>query len=68
MKTNRRQFVMANLLGSLAAALPISAPGADAPHSGRRSQNPLYARLDEILGQPVLKRELFPAPVIIETL
>ena len=59
---------MANLLGSLAAALPISAPGADAPHSGRRSQNPLYARLDEILGQPVLKRELFPAPVIIETL
>ena len=68
MKTNRRQFVKANLLGSLAAALPLSAFGADAARSGSRSQNPRYAKLDEILRQPVLKRELFAAPVIIETL
>jgi L-alanine-DL-glutamate epimerase-like enolase superfamily enzyme len=68
MKTNRRQFVKANLLGSLAAALPLSAPGADAPRAGSRNQNPRYAKLDEILKQPVLKRELFATPVIIETL
>ncbi|MBI5383567.1 MAG: mandelate racemase/muconate lactonizing enzyme family protein [Verrucomicrobia bacterium] len=68
MKTNRRRFLTANLLGSLAAALPLSALGAETPRSGARSQNPRYARLDEILRQPVLKRELFPAPVIIESL
>ena len=68
MKTNRRRFVKANLLGSLAAALPLSVLGADAPRSGAKIQNPRYARLDEILRQPVLKRELFAAPVIIETL
>ena len=68
MKTSRRRFLKANLLGSLSAALPLSAPGADLPRSGSRSQNPRYARLDEILRQPVLKRELFGTPVIIETL
>ena len=30
--------------------------------------NPRYAKLDEILQQPVLKKELFRTPVIIETL
>src|ERR1041385_8565031 len=68
MKTNRRQFLKANLLGNVAAALPLSALGAEASRSGSKAQNPRYARLDEILKQPVLKRELFTAPVIIETL
>jgi hypothetical protein len=68
MKTNRRQFVKANLLGSVAVALPLSTFGADVPRSGSGSQNPRYAKLDEILKQPVLKRELFTTPVIIETL
>ncbi|HWX21752.1 MAG TPA: mandelate racemase/muconate lactonizing enzyme family protein [Candidatus Binatia bacterium] len=70
MKTNRRQFVKTNLLGGLTAALPLSALVAYAPRprSASKSQNPRYARLDEILGQPVLKRELFATPVIIETL
>jgi len=73
MKTNRRRFLQANLLGSLAATLPLSAPGADTPVAGApparsRTQNPRYARLDEILKQPVLKRELFANPIIIETL
>lgn len=68
MKTNRRQFVKAHLFGGLAAALPLSAFGADAPRSGSRSQNPRYAKLDEILKQPVLKRAWFTTPVIIETL
>lgn len=68
MKTNRRQFLKANLLGGAAAAVPLSAFAADPPRSGSTSLNPRYARLDEILRQPVLKRELFAAPVIIETL
>ena len=68
MKANRRQFVKTNFLGGLTVALPLSALCADAPRSGRRSQNPRYAKLDEILRQPVLKRELFATPVIIETL
>ncbi len=68
MKANRRQFVKANLLGSLAAALPLSGLGADESRRGPKSPNPRYARLDEILKQPVLKRELFTTPVIIETL
>ena len=32
------------------------------------SPTPNYAKLDEVLKQPVLKRELFSTPVIIETL
>ena len=68
MKTTRRQFVKANVVGGLAAALPLAALGAAAPGAGARSVNPRYARLDEILSQPVLKRELFAAPVIIESL
>jgi L-alanine-DL-glutamate epimerase-like enolase superfamily enzyme len=64
MKTTRRQFVKANLAGALAAAVPASAfGGAAAP-----ALNPRYAELDEILRQPVLKRELFASPVIIESL
>ena len=67
MKTNRRQFLMANLLGGLASGLPSCAPGAIAPGPRDKSQNPRYARLDAILRQPVLKRELFSSPVIIES-
>src|SRR6266850_616640 len=63
MKTNRRRFVKA--LGGLAAALPVHAQG---PLSGSNAQNPRYAKLDAILRQPVLKRELFATPVVIETL
>jgi L-alanine-DL-glutamate epimerase-like enolase superfamily enzyme len=68
MKTNRRQFLKANLLGNVAVALPLSALGAEASRSSSKAQNPRYARLDEILKQPVLKRDLFSAPVIIDTL
>ncbi len=68
MKPTRREFLKANVLGSLAATLPLPALGTstDGPYS--RGQNPRYARLDEILQEPVLKKELFPSPVIIETL
>jgi L-alanine-DL-glutamate epimerase-like enolase superfamily enzyme len=67
MRTNRRQFVRANLLGGVAAAMPLTGFVAE-PRATTKSLNPRYARLDEILRQPVLKRELFPTPVIIESL
>jgi L-alanine-DL-glutamate epimerase-like enolase superfamily enzyme len=52
----------------MGASLPLSVSGADTSRLTEPSQNPRYAKLDEILGQPVLKRELFPSPVVIETL
>ena len=67
MKTNRRQFVKANLLGGAVAALPFGALAAESRRNERK-ENPRYARLDEILKQPVLKRELFPNPIVIESL
>lgn len=66
--TTRRRFVGAGLLGGMAAAVPTSAPGAEAPCRGPGKLDSRYAKLDEILRQPVLKRELFPAPVLIEGL
>lgn len=68
MKATRRHFVKANLLGGLAAALPRSGLSGDSPSADLKSRKARYAKLDEILSQPVLRRELFPAPVIIETL
>ena len=64
MKTTRRHFVKASLAGTLAAAVPASSLGAAAAPV----LNPRYAKLDEILRQPVFKRELFASPVIIESL
>jgi len=65
MKATRRQFITSSLLGSLATALPAHA---QEPAPGMRTKNPRYARLDDILKKPVLNRQLFPDPVIIESL
>ena len=61
MRTNRRKLIGSALAGGLAAALPRSCNA-----SGSKRAD--YARLDEILKQPVLKKELFATPVIIESL
>ena len=66
MNPSRRKFIAAALAGGAAAALPLSSRGAAA-----RSHETLqarYAMLDGILKQPVLKRQLFTSPVVIETL
>jgi L-alanine-DL-glutamate epimerase-like enolase superfamily enzyme len=70
-RTNRRGFLASALVGA-GAALPACsassatpAPPAAAPTGAPREK---YAKLDEVLKQPVLKRELFPSPVVIETL
>jgi L-alanine-DL-glutamate epimerase-like enolase superfamily enzyme len=68
MNTRRRHFLKASLVGGLATALPLPSPGAEPAPPGPGSRNPRYAKLDEVLRQPVLRRELFPDPVIIKTL
>lgn len=68
MKTNRRQFLGTALVSGAAATLTTSSraatPGARANDALREK----YAKLDAILAAPVLKRQLFNSPVIIETL
>ncbi len=60
MKADRRTFISTAAGGAL-ASLPLSAaPGSPA--------NARYRKLDEILKQPVLKKQFFSTPVIIETL
>jgi L-alanine-DL-glutamate epimerase-like enolase superfamily enzyme len=69
MKTNRRYFITTAVAGGLAAALPMSSCGSKKPLipvSG--SQSPDYSGLNEIEKLPVLKKEMFTTPVIIETL
>ena len=70
MKTNRRSFLASALVGGAGAALPGCSrpPAAAAAAAPAASPNARYAKLDEVLKQPVLKRELFSTPVIIDTL
>jgi L-alanine-DL-glutamate epimerase-like enolase superfamily enzyme len=70
MKTNRRKFISTTVAGGLAAAaLPLSYGVANTTSEGSQTDiKSRYAKLDEILKKPVLKRELFATPVIIETL
>lgn len=61
MKTNRRKFISTSVAGGIAAALPFkSLEISDLPEK--------YKILDGILKKPVLKKELFTSPVIIESL
>ena len=65
--TNRRKFISTVLTGGFAAAMPLTSYGSRKkdPQSDLLSR---YARLDEILKKPVLRKELFPSPVIIDSI
>ncbi len=70
MKPNRRKFISTAAAGGLGAAA-LSLPGCRSEMSAdniRADIKSRYEKLDEILKQPVLKRELFTSPVIIESL
>jgi L-alanine-DL-glutamate epimerase-like enolase superfamily enzyme len=68
MDINRRKFLSTTLAGGLASTLPLSSIGqTTSPHPSDEVQN-RYERLDQILKQPVFRKELFSSPVIIETL
>lgn len=69
MKTNRRKFISNALAGGIAtAAVPFSAcsqnTGALNIHNDIESRN---EKLEEIIKKPLLKKELFRVPVIIES-
>jgi L-alanine-DL-glutamate epimerase-like enolase superfamily enzyme len=70
MKTNRRKFISTAVAGGMAAAtFPLSSCRPRTESSGTLSElKSRYDRLDEIIRQPVLKKDLFKTPVIIETL
>jgi L-alanine-DL-glutamate epimerase-like enolase superfamily enzyme len=70
MKTNRRKFLSTAVTGGLAAtALPLSFYGKEATSINSLTDVKLrYAKIDEIIKKPILKKELFATPVIIETL
>jgi L-alanine-DL-glutamate epimerase-like enolase superfamily enzyme len=70
MKINRSQFLSTAVLGALAATtLPLSACGPDPTTAGPLIDlKSRYAKLDEILREPVLKKGLFSTPVIVESL
>ena len=62
MKTNRRNFLISAALASGASTLTWGRSA-----QGARPARMDYATLDKVLRQPVLKRELFPDPVRIES-
>jgi L-alanine-DL-glutamate epimerase-like enolase superfamily enzyme len=66
MKSNRRNFISSLSLGG--AALTLSLFSSCSSSSSKEKQYPDYTALDEAMKQPVLKKELFSEPVIIETL
>jgi len=61
MKTNRRKFISTSLAGAAAASLPLRSFATD-------TGNEKYSKLDEIINKPVLNREQFKSPVVIESL
>ena len=69
MQANRRKFFSSALGGGL-ASLPLcasSSRAAEAATPASAALNARYRKLDDILAQPVLKKQLFAAPVIIES-
>jgi hypothetical protein len=72
MQTNRRNFIATALAGgAAAAALPFQARAQflNAPRHGLPGTlQERFAKLDAILKEPVFKRELFPDPVIIQSI
>src|ERR1700748_3633589 len=70
MPINRRNLIRSVAAATAATALPgnLSAQFLNAPRHGLPGTlQERYAKLDAILKQPVLKRELFKDPVIIES-
>ena len=68
METNRRKFISTAIAGGLGATLPLTSKSQNLPFNNSGTLTERYSKLDEILSQPVFKKEFFPHPVIIETL
>jgi L-alanine-DL-glutamate epimerase-like enolase superfamily enzyme len=61
MKSDRRKFIQTSLAGGIAFAMPSL-------KYWNETIKEKYSKLDEIIKKPVLKRELFNSPVIIDKL
>jgi len=69
MKTDRRKFISTAIIGGAAASMSLSSCLPVNSETGNQAVvKSRYKKLDEILKQPVLKKELFTSPVIIESL
>jgi L-alanine-DL-glutamate epimerase-like enolase superfamily enzyme len=68
MKTNRRQFISTAVSGGLVATLPLSSCRRSDSVNSANALKDNYDKLDQILKQPVFRKELFSSPVIIETI
>ncbi len=66
MNTNRRKFITSAAAGG--GVLAIAPLSSCCDTEGSKYQEPDYAALDKAMQSPILKRELFSSPVIIETL
>lgn len=64
MKTNRRKFITT---AALAGGAALVTPGCSTKQANSEPATD-YSKLDEALNKPVLRRELFPNTVMIETL
>jgi L-alanine-DL-glutamate epimerase-like enolase superfamily enzyme len=67
MKNTRREFILKSAMGTGLLAGGFASCQSDPKVSGQVS-NDRYQKIDEVLTMPVLKSELFPDPVIIESL
>jgi L-alanine-DL-glutamate epimerase-like enolase superfamily enzyme len=68
MKTNRREFLTTTLSGGIAAKLPLAACIRSDSINSDPTIKDKYEMLDQILKQPVFRKELFSSPIIIETI
>lgn len=68
MVTNRRKFISTAVAGGIVTVLPFRTYGTSLSRSLPDVLKTDYSILDEILKQPVFKKELFRSPVIIEKL
>ena len=60
MKLNRRHFLQTTVAAGLASSL-------GRPAHATTPGEPIFEKLDQAAARPVLKKELFPDPVIIES-
>ena len=67
METNRRNFLSTALSGGLAATLPLSSCSRSDSIGSSTVAKDRYEKLDQILQQPVFRKEWFTSPVIIDT-
>jgi L-alanine-DL-glutamate epimerase-like enolase superfamily enzyme len=67
METNRRRFISTALSGGLAATLPLSSCSRSDSIESSTVVKDRYEKLDQILKQPVFRKEWFTSPVIIDT-